>query len=376
VGTTVFKSGWENDDFVFVMRTGAFYNHQHLDQGAFWLADRGTLFLEERHGSSYYDDPLYQPWYTQSVGHSTILIDGNQQSQRVGDPLVFADGFNDFARVTHFLDGEFASFSAGDIGRLYWGKVKSLERNMLYLKPRMVLMLDTTIPAERDADVTLLYQTAYLNDITAGEKYSTITKSGISLYFMHLAPEKVTAAAEETPHYLSTLMRQNPLQKEGMLTVTARTDRIPLVMANLLTTTKGEKPDFTSEAKNGCMVGKAAGVDFSFNTRPGFVYNAGPVSTDAVAAAWKGPVTFAARCTSLSRDGKALVESKEPITCEVSVSSMKYYLSAEADVALAAASAPQSVTVNGKAVAGTRYDAAKKMVTVKLPAGEGVVSMK
>jgi hypothetical protein len=375
VGTTVFKSGWENDDFVFVMRTGAFYNHQHLDQGSFWLADRGQTFLEERHGSSYYDDPLYQPWYTQPVGHSTILIDGNQQSQRVGDPLVFADGFDDYARVTHFLDGEFASYSAGDIGRLYWGKVKSLERNMLFLKPRTVLMLDTAVPAERDADVTLLYQTLHLNDITAGEKYSTITKEGISLYFMHLSPDKVTSAAVETPHYLSTLMRQNPLQKEGMLTVTARTNRTPLVMANLITSNKGEKPDVTSEAKNGCMVGKTAGIDFAFNTRPGFVYNTGAVQTDAVAVTWKGSKTFAAQCTSLSRDGKTLVESKEPITCEISDSGMKYYLSSEADVAFAAASA-QGVTVNGKAAAGARYDAAKKMVTVKLPAGEGVVSMK
>ncbi|MFA6471101.1 MAG: heparinase II/III family protein, partial [Candidatus Latescibacterota bacterium] len=153
VGTTVFKSGWEKDDFVFVMRTGAFYNHQHIDQGSFWLADRGSVFLEERHGSTYYDDPLYQPWYTQPVGHSTILIDGNHQSQRVGDPLVFADGFDDHARVTHFLDGEFASFSTGEIGDLYWGKVKSLERNMLYLKPRTVLMLDTVAPAEKNVDV-------------------------------------------------------------------------------------------------------------------------------------------------------------------------------------------------------------------------------
>lgn len=376
VGTTVFKSGWEKDDFVFVMRTGAFYNHQHLDQGSFWLADRGTVFLEERHGSTYYDDPLYQPWYTQPVAHSTILIDGNHQSQRVGDPLVFADGFDDHARVTHFLDGEFASFSAGDIGSLYWGKVKSLERNMLYLKPRTVLMLDTVVPAERNVDVTLLYQTLHLNDITAGEKYSTISKDGNSLFFMHLSPEKVTAVAEETPHYLSTLQHEKPLEKEGMLKVTAGTIGVPMVMANLLTTTKGEKPDVTSEAKNGCVLGTASGVDFAFNTRPGFLYSAGPVSTDAVAITWKGPNTFAARCTTLSRDGKALVESKEPITCEVSDTGMKYFLSVDAEVALGAASAPRSVIVNGKAVPGFRFDPAKKMVTVKLPAGEGSVSVK
>src|SRR5699024_1657690 len=30
VGTTDFKSGWSKNAFSFVMRTGAFYNHQHL----------------------------------------------------------------------------------------------------------------------------------------------------------------------------------------------------------------------------------------------------------------------------------------------------------------------------------------------------------
>jgi hypothetical protein len=168
LGTTVFRSGWAKEDFVFVMRTGAFFNHQHLDQGTFWLADGGRIFVEERHGSTYYDDPIYQSHYTQPVAHSTILIDHNPQSQRTGDPLRFAQGFDDRAFIYHFLDGTKAAFSSGDIGRLYWGKVKEMRRNVLYLKPRTLLMLDTVVPAEKDVDVTLLYQTSYLEDIKAG----------------------------------------------------------------------------------------------------------------------------------------------------------------------------------------------------------------
>ena len=60
----------------------------------------------------------------------------------MGDPLVFANGFNDHAFMVHFLDGSDAAFSCGDIGRLYWGKVKQMRRNVLYLKPRTLLMLD------------------------------------------------------------------------------------------------------------------------------------------------------------------------------------------------------------------------------------------
>ena len=80
IGTTVFRSGWKDDDFLFVMRTGPFYNHQHIDQGTFWLADRGQIFISERHGSTYYDDPYYQSHYTQPIGHSTILIDGTSRA--------------------------------------------------------------------------------------------------------------------------------------------------------------------------------------------------------------------------------------------------------------------------------------------------------
>ena len=59
VGTAVFKSGWDSGDFVFVFRSGPFYNHQHMDQGSFFLADHGRIFLEERYDGDhhYYDDP-------------------------------------------------------------------------------------------------------------------------------------------------------------------------------------------------------------------------------------------------------------------------------------------------------------------------------
>ncbi len=378
VGSTVFKGGWEKDDFSFAMRTGPFYNHQHLDQGTFWLADRGVTFIEERHGSTYYDDPLYQPWYTQPVAHSTILVNGNHQSQRVGDHLVFAEGFEDYAHVTHFLDGAFASFSTGDIGRLYWGAVKGLERNVLFLKPRTLIMLDTAWPAEQNADITMLYQTLCLKDITPGAKRSTITKGDATLHVMHLAPEKVDARAVETPHYLYTLQRGTaPFEKEGMLTVTARTNGAPVVAANLLTTTPaGGTPEVTYESGDGCVTGKTAGIDFFFSTRPGMPYKAAGFETDAAAVAWKGATVFAAKCTQLARDGKPILKSAAPMTCEVNGSTVKYYRCSAGDATFSVAGKPTGVSVNGQPAKTFAFDAAKNTVTVSLPAGEGSVSIK
>ncbi len=373
VGTTVFKSGWEKDDFVFVMRTGAFYNHQHIDQGTFWLADHGSTFFEERHGSTYYDDPLYQPWYTQPIAHSTILIDHNHQSQRTGDPLIFAEGFHDHAFIYHFLNGDHAAFSSGDIGRLYWGKVTDMKRNVLYLKPRTLLMLDTVVPAKRDVDVSLLYQTQHLNDITAGDKTSTITKEGNTLYIGHLNPENMDIMSVETPHYLYTLRNEKPLEREGMLTVTARTSGNPLTIANVLTTATGTQPNVTTIKGDGCISGTINSIPFAFSTRLHLPYKVDGYTTDALAITWGNYGIFAALSTRLEKNGGLVFETQEPITCEIKSTGMKYYHINESEVVLGSPSRPGRVTVNGKLVTGFQYDSNRKAVILMLPAGEGEV---
>ena len=373
VGTTVFKSGWEKDDFIFVMRTGAFYNHQHLDQGTFWLSDRGSRFIEERHGSTYYLDPYYQSWYTQPVAHSTILIDHNHQSQRVGDPLVFADGFNDHAFLYHFLDGSDVAFSSGDIGKLYWGKVKQMRRNVLYLKPRTLLMLDVIRPTEEDVDVTQLYQTNHLKDIHADPLKSTIEKENNVLHIKHLYPGNVESKAVETPHYIYTLLNEKPLVKEGMLTVTTSTGGKPLVMANVLTTTEGGEPDIAYQNENGFVSGVASGKSFIFSTSPDEIYNNDHFITDALMLTWDDDKTFAAIVKSLKRDGKRLIASDIPITCEITGKSIKYYHQEEAEVLIGVESEPASVILNGTEVSEWKYDREEGEISIALPEGEGTL---
>lgn len=378
VGTTVFKSGWKGDDFIFVMRTGPFVNHQHIDQGTFWLSYGGTRLIEERHNSTYYDDPNYQPWYTQPVGHSTILINGNHQSQRVGDVLWHVDGFNDFAYMTHFLDGEKAAFSSGDIGRLYWGKVKSLKRNVLYIKPNTVIMVDTIEPDKVDVDVTLLYQTEHLKDITAGENESTIAKDGNMLSIKHIYPEHVTVTSVETPHYLYTLQRDKPLEREGMLTVSARTAGNPLVIANILTGSKSSsKPSIETRENEGFVQGTIDGYNFAVNTKPGHLFNAADiVETDALVCAGDESAALFAMCTVLRMNGSLAIQSELPMTFELSGQRLKYYLCGTSSVSMGAPSKPASVTVNGRPLDSFSYDAEKKAVVMTLPAGEGTVILK
>jgi hypothetical protein len=379
IGTTVFKSGWDKNDFVFVMRTGPFFNHQHLDQGSFYLADRGITFIEDQpiHHSDYYADPLYQSDFTQPVAHSTILIDGNHQSQRVGDPVNFAPGFNDYAFIADFLDGADAAFSRGDIGRLYWGKVKSLSRNILYIKPHTLLMLDVAIPAQKDVDVTLLYHTAHLKDIHAGEHISTITKNGFTLNLMHLSPEFITSKAVETPHYLNTLLKEKPLIKEGMLTITARTSGAPLVMANLLTTTPaGAAPDVTSEKGDGFVSGTASGKKFVFTTKPGNLYRVGDRETDALAMTWSPERTFVARATVFREKGALIIESDTPATFELSADSLRYSRNEPGKFIIGVKNRPSSVMLNGKRVNDFIYSNEHRTIALQVPEGDGTIRIK
>lgn len=379
VGTTVFKSGWDKNDFVFVMRTGAFFNHQHLDQGSFYLADHGIMFIEDQpiKNSSYYDDPLYQSNFTQPIAHSTILIDHNAQSQRVGDPLNFAPGFNDHAFIEQYLDGKEAAFSRGNIGRLYWGKVKSLTRNVLYLKPTVILMLDVAVPEKKNVDITLLYHTKELKDIQPGEKISEITKDGYTLNILHLAPDSVEVKAVETPHFINTLLNEKPLIKEGKLTVSARTHDKPLVMANLFTTTiAGTKPDVTTKTGDSFVEGAVSGKKFAFSTNPHTLYHVDNMETDALAITWDDTETFAAMATVLKRNNITLLKSEFPMTFDMVGDTIKYDGEKAGKLLIAASAKPLSVILNGQPFNDFIYDKVNKRLSLTIPGGEGEIVIK
>lgn len=377
IGTTVFRSGWEKGAFVFILRTGPFYNHQHLDQGTFWLADGGEIFIAERRGSTYYDDPIYQSHYTQPIAHSTILIDRNAQSQRVGDPLRFIEGFKDHAFVDHFLDGQDTAFVSGDLSRLYWEKAQEIQRNVIYLKPRTILIVDKIVPGERDVDVTILFQAGAFQDIEAGEKASRIRKGDMALLIAHLWPKEKEIRVEETPLYLNTLREDSPLIREGMLTLTTRTDKSPLSVVNLLTTGKGEKSwDDRIEEGEGYCYGSIGNCEFLVSTRPGQEYSARGWSTDALALTWSAGSVFAALATSLASDGKKLLRSSEPITCEIAMGKIKYYLAKPGQVSIRQEEKPRVVFRNGQKIKATAWNNQTQEMTVTLPSGEGEISIR
>jgi len=382
IGTTVFRSGWSDEDFIFTLRTGPFYNHQHHDQGAMWLADRGEIFVigaRSTSDSGRYNDPLFEPVHIQPVSKSTILIDNNPTSQRIGDHLDFAPGFHDHGFVDHFLDGQDASFSTGDIGRVYWN-METLRRNAFYLKPGVLLMLDTADAGKEDRDVTLLFHTEKLDHIQASNRHSTITRGDATMNVLHLAPEFVESRAVETPHFLRRMQNVQPLERSGKLTVTARTQRThsyPLVIANLFTTTDtGRAPAVETERGDGFVQGVVSGREFAFSTRPGVPYNVNTMRTDALALTWNEGRLFVAEATRLHNEGRTVLVSNAPVTFERDGNEIKLYRGEAGAVRIGVSERPSRVEVNGAQISNVPYNGTNREITVQVPKGESRISIR
>jgi hypothetical protein len=200
---------------------------------------------------------------------------------------------------------------------------------------------------------------------------------------MHLFPDSVQVKAVETPHYINTLLKEKPLIKEGMLTVTAPTKgrppgmAVPLVMANLLTTTTaGVSPDVISKEGDGFVSGTASGAPFAFNTKPGSLYRVADMETDALAMTWSPGRVFAAMATIFRRQGLLVVGSDAPVTFELSGDSLRYDLTASGKLKIGVAVRPVSILLNGVPVAGFAYDSQREIVTLEAPEGEGVIVIK
>jgi Heparinase II/III-like protein len=315
VGTAVFKSGWQEDDFCFVFRSGPFFNHQHLDQGSFYLADRGEVFLEERYDGEhhYYDDPVYRSHAIQPISHNTILLDRNPQSQKAGDPKGFSPGLNDQARLENYLDAEGIAFATGDIGRLYREKVRALRRHVLFIKPRLVVLIDEVLPADSDVELNLLFHTRWKKDIRIRPGIVSFDKPRGTLYLVPILPEKAALEVLREPHFLYQYAAQ-PLIERGYLQISVPTKGRRLILANLLTSVKkGEAPP---------VIGIAGREEAATVTFPGAggdwrlaVTRGGSVSLED----WAGDGLlltldprgrlFTAEATFVARNGARIVES-------------------------------------------------------------------
>lgn len=238
VGSTIFRSGFGPQDFVFIFKCGPFYNHQHFDQGSFFLADGGELFLGECGNSHYYEDPWYPRLYIQAGGHNCPLVDGNVESQLPGDFRHDVAAWQDYARITGFLDGEETSSLTTDLTPVYRGKWQSLHRNIIYLKPRTILLQDRGRGAVDARQMSLRFHAPQKEDICVQGKVANINRAGRVLTIRTLEPTSYQAKVIKRPMSLHEFKAENPItmRARGFLELSAEIQDGAAQFLNLLTT--------------------------------------------------------------------------------------------------------------------------------------------
>ncbi len=395
-GTAVFRSGWAEDAFIFVFRCGAFFNHQHFDQGSFFLADRGETFITEMGKSDYYNDPWYQKLIIQAGGHNAPLADGDIESQRAGDLLADVPAWRAAARITDFLAFDGGAFVSGDLAPLYAGRFGTLRRSVLYFPPRTVVLIDhaggtgAAIDQHDGAAGTAGARTLDLrfhgplrDDIAAGPEAAEIRRPGGTLHIRTISPGEVRSDVRKRPLTLAEFGAENAItmRARGFLQQTAPLGCAGATVINVMTTEEASEPRGTERDADG-------GLRFSVGYRRVFIpsghasadppADAGSDGTriDAVAVVSSRGSTAALRMTSLAASGGFLARASSPVSIAIKEigrrTLIRFWADEDAGLELRAPRRPSEVRIDGRPIRGWTWRAGR--LGIRLRAGSGEIS--
>lgn len=140
-GSAALRSGWGPDDTLVSIRVGAWFNHEHHDEGSFQVAAFGEELVGEAGYSDYYTDPRYQNYFTQVPGHNTVMLDDDAFSQNSYQGRYWP-GFRDYPQITRHVLGAGVDYLSADLTAAYAGALKSYTREFVFLKPDVLLIRD------------------------------------------------------------------------------------------------------------------------------------------------------------------------------------------------------------------------------------------
>lgn len=140
-GNAVFRSGWDKDAIILLYRAGPNFNHHHADQGSFLVNAFGENLVTEAGWSDYYKDPYYATFFTQAIGHSTLLVDGNPESQTIPDTRQFS-ALNSYPLITDSVTSDFFDGLGSELSSVYQDRLARYVRRLVFVKPYYFVVFD------------------------------------------------------------------------------------------------------------------------------------------------------------------------------------------------------------------------------------------
>lgn len=383
-GHLVSRTSWEDSGSILIFKAGPNGNHYHADQGTILLSHNGEELLSDAgHSSDYYANLYFPGYYTQAVGHNVMLVDMNAESQAVGDFENGIAALRNYPKMIHAFAGNYASAAEGDLNSVYKGKLSSYTRTLLSSKNGPIFLFDQV-----KSPVAHSYNWLFHAEHTNGK--SSISYSGNRMIINR--PQARLTMDVLSPEALTHRIR-NSDRDESFIAISSEKLKESRFLAVLMPDSKPLSGDYAPrpQAKRIDSNGWTGAV---LNDTKADYY--GFFRTEAlVPALVQGFNTDASRFTAAVAGGKlaeVYFEGKSfggygikldfttPVSASMASLASGTVLEIKSSISnkaiVSGISKPVSLTLNGSAYSNWKYDQNSKMISITVPSGQSVISIK
>ncbi len=400
-GNAVFRSGWDKDAIILLYRAGPNFNHHHADQGSFLLNAFGENLVTEAGWSDYYKDPYYATFFTQAIGHSTVLVDGNPESQSIADTPQFA-ALNSYPRITDAVTSEFYDSVGSELESVYQNRLGRFTRRIVFVKPHYFVIFDDLVARDKPARFDWLLHLPDRSRIETQDKLAIYRGKQAALAVRAFAPEdlevrvrvgrvpyhdfatRTPLATPAQPAFLD--LATKPMQATRFLValVPARTSAAAQAQAGTMSKVEHEQGvgiRTTRGSETDLVMFRAFGQR---HAGPSQLLAYDKWLTDAVSwsvteASERLVLLSAHNARTVSRSGRQLFSSDKPASFAAHFDAERVRASVSAIVAtqirLFTGAAPVKVEINGRDLpqGETSYSRSDGMVSIRIPAGQNQI---
>jgi hypothetical protein len=358
-----------------VFKCGPFFNHQHFDQGSFFLADWGELFIDEAGNSNYYEDPWYPRLYIQAGGHNCLLADGEVSSQMPGDFLHDIKAWQNYARITDFLNFGGGAFLSGDLTPVYKGKFSSLRRSLLYIEPRTLLLIDGARSKGDVKTLSLRFHAPRKEDIQVKGNIAQVERGGKSLFIRTSYPEKYRQEVLKRPMSLNEFKAENAMtmRARGFLELTADLKEGKAGFVHVLSTDRSLMEKVEEKISGDTVDLKIDERNYSISLKEGALRQAQSYETDALLFSESQEGFLAGRTQRVLKERRDVLSADKPISLQLAIDDKEimllYSALQETAIRISASRKPKGVLLNGKSFSEWKW--IDRAVSLRISRGEG-----
>lgn len=130
-GYAILRSGYSDNDNMVALKSSGPTITNHRDQNSIQIfTDNVNIIMDS--GIGWKEQPNYLQRYKNTDAHSTILIDGKEQSETTEDAR---------GNIIDFYTSENIDYTCGDASGVY-EKAEKFYRNILFIKPNILIIYD------------------------------------------------------------------------------------------------------------------------------------------------------------------------------------------------------------------------------------------